>query len=266
MYLHTWNGDQTCGYGSIYLLQGETPVCAQFCADITMTVSVSMLYVSSCCSVIMVAGKLEHLWEYHCCHQSAGVGACWCQWLVYATLFPVGQYDTIIFSHTLWCIQVYLVNIDMYYTPMTGMWLSPCLFSCPWSLSLSPHLLVSFLPSVQLRIFRLARWWYWFNMFLDIMWTLTFLPLIGFFTFVVVGMQLFQKDYNDSVCRIAEDCTLPRWHMGDSFHTFLLIFRIFNGSWIKNLWDCMEVSGQGLCLTFFIVVVVIGNLLVSLRS
>lgn len=97
------------------------------------------------------------------------------------------------------------------------------------------------------------------------MWTTTFLLLTGFFAFTVVGMQLFQKEYKDSVCRIADDCKLPRWHMNDYFHTFLLIFRIFNGSWIETLWDCMEVSGQGLCLTFFIVVVVIGNLLVSLR-
>lgn len=50
--------------------------------------------------------------------------------------------------------------------------------------------------------------------------------------------------------------------MDSFFHTFLIVFGIFSGSWIEKLWDCMEVSGPALCLTFYLSVVVIGNLLV----
>uniref|UniRef100_A0A3Q4B3I1 Ion transport domain-containing protein n=1 Tax=Mola mola TaxID=94237 RepID=A0A3Q4B3I1_MOLML len=124
-----------------------------------------------------------------------------------------------------------------------------------------------------LRVFRLARWWPCFHMFLKVTWTLlralrnpALLLLTAFFTFTVVGMQMFKDDYKDHVCRISEHCQLPRWHMNDYFHTFILIFRVLCGSWIETLWDCMEVSGKALCLTFFLTVVVIGNLLVSLCS
>lgn len=54
--------------------------------------------------------------------------------------------------------------------------------------------------------------------------------------------------------------------MDSFFHTFLIVFSIFSGSWIEKLWDCMEVSGPALCLTFYLSVVIIGNLLVSLRE
>lgn len=108
-------------------------------------------------------------------------------------------------------------------------------------------------------------------MYLKIMWKSvtalrnpTLLLLIVGFIFTVVGMQLFQNDYEYSVCRIATDCSLPRWHMNDYFHTVLLIVRILYGQWIETLWDCMEVSGQAVCLTFFLTVLVVGNLLVSL--
>uniref|UniRef100_A0A4W6C478 EF-hand domain-containing protein n=1 Tax=Lates calcarifer TaxID=8187 RepID=A0A4W6C478_LATCA len=104
---------------------------------------------------------------------------------------------------------------------------------------------------VSMRVLRLARWWPTFHMLMKIIWAsvralrnLTLVLLIMVFTFTVV------------------DCELPRWHMNDLFHTFLLIFRILCGEWIETLWDCMEVSGQSVCLIFFMMVVVIGNLLV----
>uniref|UniRef100_A0A3Q3F795 Sodium channel protein type 3 subunit alpha-like n=1 Tax=Labrus bergylta TaxID=56723 RepID=A0A3Q3F795_9LABR len=120
-----------------------------------------------------------------------------------------------------------------------------------------------------LRVFRLARWWPSFHMLLKMVWTslralmnLTLVLLILVFVFSVVGMQLFHKDYEDCVCRISLDCTLPRWHMNDFFHTFLIVFRVLIGQWIETTWDCMEVSGPAMCLIFFMVVMVIGNLLV----
>ncbi|GAA6232848.1 sodium channel protein type 4 subunit alpha B-like [Lates japonicus] len=120
-----------------------------------------------------------------------------------------------------------------------------------------------------MRVLRLARWWPTFHMLMKIIWAsvgalrnLTLVLLIMVFTFTVVGMQLFHKDYKDCVCRIAEDCELPRWHMNDLFHTFILIFRVLCGDWIETLWDCMEVSGRSVCLIFFMMVLLIGNLLV----
>lgn len=116
----------------------------------------------------------------------------------------------------------------------------------------------------------MARWWPGFHRFLKVTWALlrvlrnpALLLLIAFFTFTVVGMQMFKDDYGNNVCHISEDCELPRWHMNDYFHTFILIFRVLYGSWIETLWDCMEVSNKALCLTFFLTVVVVGKLLVS---
>ena len=67
----------------------------------------------------------------------------------------------------------------------------------------------------------------------------------------------------DCVCKISKDCTLPRWHMKDFFHSFLIVFRVLCGEWIETMWDCMEVAGQPLCILVFMLVMVIGNLVVS---
>lgn len=132
------------------------------------------------------------------------------------------------------------------------------------SLPPSPHLCVSFLCFVQLRVFRLVRWWCWFHQFLQITLKHSFLLLIVFLGFVTIGYQLFHGNYRTSVCKISVDCRLPRWHMDSFFHTFLVVFGAFSGVWMESLWDCMEVSGQALCLTFFLSAVIMGNLLVSL--
>uniref|UniRef100_A0A4W5R353 Sodium channel protein n=1 Tax=Hucho hucho TaxID=62062 RepID=A0A4W5R353_9TELE len=80
------------------------------------------------------------------------------------------------------------------------------------------------------------------------------------FMFAVGGMQLFGKSYEEHVCKISWGCTLPRWHMHDFFHAFLIIFRVLCGEWIETMWDCMEVAGQGMCLVVFIMVMVICKL------
>lgn len=92
---------------------------------------------------------------------------------------------------------------------------------------------------------------------------LTLVLAIIVFIFAVVGMQLFGKNYNDCVCKISLECELPRWHMNDFFHSFLIVFRILCGEWIETMWDCMEVAGTGMCLVVFMLVMVIGNLVVS---
>nr|XP_020635442.1 sodium channel protein type 5 subunit alpha-like isoform X2 [Pogona vitticeps] len=75
-------------------------------------------------------------------------------------------------------------------------------------------------------------------------------------------MQLFGEMYCRNVNRISTTGLLPRWHMKDFFHSFLIIFRILCGEWIETMWDCMKVVGQPLCLLVFLLVMVIGNLVV----
>ncbi|XP_062870948.1 sodium channel, voltage gated, type VIII, alpha subunit a isoform X2 [Trichomycterus rosablanca] len=120
-----------------------------------------------------------------------------------------------------------------------------------------------------LRVFKLAKSWPTLNMLIKIignsvgaLGNLTLVLAIIVFIFAVVGMQLFGKNYKDCVCKIAQDCELPRWHMNDFFHSFLIVFRVLCGEWIETMWDCMEVAGQAMCLSVFMMVMVIGNLVV----
>uniref|UniRef100_H2UT88 Sodium channel protein n=1 Tax=Takifugu rubripes TaxID=31033 RepID=H2UT88_TAKRU len=120
-----------------------------------------------------------------------------------------------------------------------------------------------------LRVFKLAKSWPTLNMLIKIignsvgaLGNLTLVLAIIVFIFAVVGMQLFGKNYKDCVCKIARDCELPRWHMNDFFHSFLIVFRVLCGEWIETMWDCMEVAGQAMCLIVFMMVMVIGNLVV----
>ncbi|XP_044153723.1 sodium channel protein type 4 subunit alpha isoform X2 [Bufo gargarizans] len=120
-----------------------------------------------------------------------------------------------------------------------------------------------------LRVFKLAKSWPTLNMLIKIignsigaLGNLTLVLAIIVFIFAVVGMQLFGKSYKECVCKINSDCVLPRWHMHDFFHSFLIVFRILCGEWIETMWDCMEVAGQAMCLTVFMMVMVIGNLVV----
>ncbi|XP_046710268.1 sodium channel protein type 4 subunit alpha A [Silurus meridionalis] len=120
-----------------------------------------------------------------------------------------------------------------------------------------------------LRVFKLAKSWPTLNMLIKIignsvgaLGNLTLVLAIIVFIFAVVGMQLFGKSYKECVCKIAEDCVLPRWHMYDFFHSFLIVFRILCGEWIETMWDCMEVAGESMCLVVFLMVMVIGNLVV----
>ncbi|CAK6952055.1 sodium channel protein type 4 subunit alpha B-like isoform X1 [Scomber scombrus] len=120
-----------------------------------------------------------------------------------------------------------------------------------------------------LRVFKLAKSWPTLNTLIKIignsvgaLGNLTLVLAIIVFIFAVVGMQLFGKNYQDCVCKIANDCQLPRWHMKDFFHSFLIVFRVLCGEWIETMWDCMEVAGQPLCILVFMLVMVIGNLVV----
>lgn len=125
-------------------------------------------------------------------------------------------------------------------------------------------------PLSQLRVFKLAKSWPTLNTLIKIignsvgaLGNLTLVLAIIVFIFAVVGMQLFGKNYSELRHQISGSNLLPRWHMMDFFHAFLIIFRILCGEWIETMWDCMEVSGQSLCLLVFLLVMVIGNLVVS---
>ncbi|XP_075873693.1 sodium channel protein type 2 subunit alpha-like [Nelusetta ayraudi] len=120
-----------------------------------------------------------------------------------------------------------------------------------------------------LRVFKLAKSWPTLNMLIKIignsvgaLGNLTLVLAIIVFIFAVVGMQLFGKSYKEFVCKISDNCELPRWHMHDFFHSFLIVFRVLCGEWIETMWDCMEVAGQSMCLIVFMMVMVIGNLVV----
>ncbi|XP_069558597.1 sodium channel, voltage-gated, type I-like, alpha [Brachyistius frenatus] len=120
-----------------------------------------------------------------------------------------------------------------------------------------------------LRVFKLAKSWPTLNTLIKIignsvgaLGNLTLVLAIVVFIFAVVGMQLFGKKYRDCVCKISEDCVLPRWHMSDFFHSFLIVFRVLCGEWIETMWDCMEVAGIHKCIILYMMVLVIGNLVV----
>ncbi|XP_061648379.1 sodium channel, voltage-gated, type I-like, alpha isoform X1 [Phyllopteryx taeniolatus] len=120
-----------------------------------------------------------------------------------------------------------------------------------------------------LRVFKLAKSWPTLNTLIKIignsvgaLGNLTLVLAIIVFIFAVVGMQLFGKSYKDCVCKISRNCKLPRWHMSDFFHSFLIVFRVLCGEWIETMWDCMEVAGPTMCIIVYMMVMVIGNLVV----
>uniref|UniRef100_H2ZUL4 Uncharacterized protein n=1 Tax=Latimeria chalumnae TaxID=7897 RepID=H2ZUL4_LATCH len=119
-----------------------------------------------------------------------------------------------------------------------------------------------------LRVFKLARSWPTLNMLIKIisnsmgaLGNLTLVLGIIVFIFAVVGMQLFGKKYIENKEKIKHS-DARRWHMKDFFHSFLIVFRVLCGEWIETMWDCMQVAGEPLCIIFFMLVMVIGNLVV----
>lgn len=126
-----------------------------------------------------------------------------------------------------------------------------------------------FYVSAQLRVFKLAKSWPTLNTLIKIIGNslgalsnLTFVLGIIVFIFAIVGVQLFGRSYGENCHKINKNGKL-RWHMMDFSHSLLVIFRILCGEWIETMWDCMVVAEQPLCLLVFLLVMVIGNLVVS---
>ncbi|XP_007945562.1 sodium channel protein type 7 subunit alpha [Orycteropus afer afer] len=124
-------------------------------------------------------------------------------------------------------------------------------------------------PFSLLRIFKLGKYWPTFR---SLMWTLStslvalknlILLLFMFTVFsAVLGLKIFGASYKNCVCSIDQDCQPPRWHMHDFFHSYLNVFRILCGEWIETLWECLEVANRITCIPFYMMVILIGNLLI----
>lgn len=126
-----------------------------------------------------------------------------------------------------------------------------------------------FYVATQLRVFKLAKSWPTLNTLIKIIGNslgalsnLTLVLAIIVFIFAIVGVQLFGRSYLENSHKI-DKYGKPRWHMMDFFHSLLVIFRILCGEWIETMWDCMVVAEPSLCLLVFLLVMVIGNLVVS---
>uniref|UniRef100_A0A8C0XBP8 Sodium channel protein n=1 Tax=Castor canadensis TaxID=51338 RepID=A0A8C0XBP8_CASCN len=131
----------------------------------------------------------------------------------------------------------------------------------------------SFLRSFRvLRVFKLAKSWPTLNTLIKIighsvgaLGNLTVVLAIVIFIFSVVGMQLFGTKFcsvkSANFC-IAEESCERRWHMGDFYHSFLVVFRILCGEWIENMWECMKEAESSLCVIVFVLIMVIGKLVV----
>lgn len=125
---------------------------------------------------------------------------------------------------------------------------------------------------LQLRIFKLAKSWPALNTLMKIILNsfgalsnLTLVLAITVFIFAVVGVQMLGSDYVSKSRKINPSGKL-RWHMIDFSHSVLIIFRILCGEWIETMWECMEVAGKRKCLIIFLLVLVLGNLVVSFKS
>lgn len=120
-----------------------------------------------------------------------------------------------------------------------------------------------------LRIFKLGKYWPTCETLIRTLYyslvvlkDLILLLFLFIFFSAVLGMKLFSQNYKDYVCNINEDCLLPRWHMVDFFHSCMNIFRILCGEWIETLWECMAVAGYLMCISFYMMVILTGNLLI----
>ncbi|KAM6178332.1 sodium channel protein type 7 subunit alpha [Rhynchocyon petersi] len=122
---------------------------------------------------------------------------------------------------------------------------------------------------VVLRIFKLGKYW---PTFTHLMWALNkslvalenlVLLLFTFILFsAILGLKIFGASYKNCVCNINDDCQLPHWHMNDFFHSYMNVLRILCGEWIETLWDCMQVANRVTCIPFYMMVLLIGNLLI----
>ena len=117
-------------------------------------------------------------------------------------------------------------------------------------------------------MFKLAKSWKTLNTLISIvartlgaLGNLTFVLGIVIFIFAVMGQQLFAPLYQKYTEEFGEE--MPRWNFTDFLHSFMIVFRVLCGEWIESMWGCMRVAGWP-CVPFFLLTMVIGNLVVSI--
>ncbi|KAI8480808.1 hypothetical protein Bbelb_414430, partial [Branchiostoma belcheri] len=133
-----------------------------------------------------------------------------------------------------------------------------------------------------LRVFKLAKSWPTLNKLLSIignsmgaLGNLTFVLGIVIYIFAVLGMQVFGECYRTWTPLLDR----PRWNFEDFLRSFMIVFRVLCGEWIESMWDCMrcnrvklencpghdpeaEVGVNYVCVPFFLLTVLIGNLII----
>ncbi|XP_066269448.1 sodium channel protein 1 brain-like isoform X1 [Branchiostoma lanceolatum] len=117
------------------------------------------------------------------------------------------------------------------------------------------------------RVLKLAKSWPTMQLLLTIITNsiqdvggLTFLLVVIIYIFSVLGMQMFGQDYKDNYLRLPGK-EVPRWNFVDFHHSFMMVFRVLCGDWVKPLYDCMAVSGYG-CVIMYVAALAVGNFVV----
>ena len=114
-------------------------------------------------------------------------------------------------------------------------------------------------------MFKLAKSWPTLNLLIGIigrtmgaLGNLCFVLAIIIFIFAVMGKELFKPKYLEYH---NGEANLPRWNFNDFLHAFMIVFRVLCGEWIESMWDCL-VAVNYVCLPFFLLTMIIGNLVV----
>lgn len=118
----------------------------------------------------------------------------------------------------------------------------------------------------QLRVLKLAQSWKTMGDLLNTIGSsvgavgnITVILAIIVYMFAVVGMQLFQKAYEDPT--VFKGGEIPRWNFSDFGHSFMVIFRILCGKWIEPLWWTMRATSPA-AIFFILPAFVIGNFVI----
>lgn len=119
-----------------------------------------------------------------------------------------------------------------------------------------------------LQIFKVGKYWPTFQLLMRTLRNslmalkdLILLLFVFMFFSAIIGLKFFGSSYQSSSCNINIDCQHPRWHMNDFLHSFMNVFRILCGEWIETLWDCFNVVNIPFCLSYYMMIILIGNLL-----
>src|SRR6218665_1700655 len=162
------------------------------------------------------------------------------------------------------CTLHYVCCMLLYMYVCVCTYLRPFLFESLYSSCLLLNGLT--MDLLQLRVFKLAKSWPTLNLLIGIigrtmgaLGNLCFVLAIIVFIFAVMGMQLFGERYTAENFNSQE---VPRWNFNDFLHSFMIVFRVLCGEWIESMWNCIHCAGIQ-CIPFFLLTMIIGNLVVG---